>query len=115
GGAAANGWTSYPPLSGEVFSPGAGTDLWVVGLLVLGISSVGGSINFLVTALTMRAPGMSFGRMPVFVWMTLVTAVLITFAVPVFAAALTMLFTDRHLGTSFFDPREGGNPLLYQQ
>jgi cytochrome c oxidase subunit 1 len=115
GGAAADGWTGYAPLSSDTFSPNKGTDLWVLGLVVLGIASVGGSINFLVTAMTMRAPGMTLARMPLFVWMTIVNSVLILFAVPVFAAALTMLFTDRNLGTHFFDPRQGGNPLLYQQ
>ncbi len=115
GGSAAAGWTGYPPLSGPIFSPGHGIDLWALGLLVLGVSSVGSSINFIATAMTMRAPGMTIGRMPVFVWMVMVTSVLITFAVPVFAAVLAMLFFDRQLGTNFFNPRGGGNPLLYQQ
>jgi len=115
GGTASAGWTGYAPLSSETFSPGNGVDLWALGLLVLGVASVSGSINFLVTAMTMRAPGMTLARMPLFVWMTIVNSVLILFAVPVFSAVLTMLFTDRNLGTHFFDPHEGGNPLLYQQ
>jgi len=115
GGSAAVGWTGYPPLSAPVFSPGKGVDLWAAGLLILGIASVGGSINFLVTAMTMRAPGMTLARMPLFVWMTIVNSVLIVFAVPVFTAVLVMLFADRNLDTHFFDPRQGGNPLLYQQ
>jgi cytochrome c oxidase subunit 1 len=115
GGSASAGWTGYAPLSGPTFSPGNGIDLWALGLLVLGVASVGGSINFLVTAMTMRAPGMTLARMPLFVWMTIVNSVLIIFAVPVFSAVLTMLFADRNLGTHFFDPHEGGNPLLYQQ
>jgi cytochrome c oxidase subunit 1 len=115
GGAASAGWTSYPPLSTSTFLPGHGIDLWIISLLVLGMSSVMGSINFLATMMTMRAPGMSLSRMPVFCWMVAVTSTLILLAVPVFTAALAMLFTDRNLGTHFFDPRQGGNPLLYQQ
>jgi cytochrome c oxidase subunit 1 len=115
GGSAASGWTEYPPLTTDTFMPGKGTDLWIFGVQILGISSVGGAINFLVTTMTMRAPGMTLSRMPIFVWMICVTSVLVVFATPVLASVLTMLFADRNLGTSFFDPREGGNPLLYQQ
>ena len=115
GGSASSGWTEYPPLTTDTFLPGKGTDLWILGVQILGISSVGGAINFLVTAMTMRAPGMTLSRMPVFVWSLLVTSVLVVFATPVLASVLTMLFADRNLGTSFFDPREGGNPILYQQ
>jgi cytochrome c oxidase subunit I len=114
GGAAKAGWTGYPPLSTSVFLPNRGMDLWNLGLIVLGVSSAVGAINFLVTVMTMRAPGMTLSRMPIFVWMTVVTSVLVVFAVPVFSAVLTMLFTDRNLGTHFFDPRGGGNPLVYQ-
>ena len=115
GGSAQAGWTSYPPLTGKTFLPGSGTDLWILGVQILGISSVGGGINFLVTTMTMRAPGMSLARMPIFVWMIVVTSVLVVFATPVLAGVLTMLFTDRFIGTGFFDPREGGNPILWQQ
>jgi cytochrome c oxidase subunit 1 len=115
GGSAAAGWTSYPPLTAKTFSPGHGTDLWILGVQILGISSVGGAINFLVTTMTMRAPGMTLARMPIFVWMIVVTSVLVVFATPVLASVLTMLFTDRYIGTNFFDPREGGNPVLWQQ
>jgi cytochrome c oxidase subunit 1 len=115
GGAASAGWTGYPPLSTDTFLPGKGVDLWAIGLIMLGLSSTAGSINFLATAMTMRAPGMTLSRMPVFAWMTIVNSVLILFAVPVFTAVLAMLFADRNLGTTFFDAREGGNPLLYQQ
>jgi cytochrome c oxidase subunit 1 len=115
GGSASAGWTGYAPLSDATFSPGKGVDLWAAGLLILGIASVGGSINFLVTVMTMRAPGMTLARMPLFVWMTVVNSVLIIFAVPVFTAVLVMLFADRNLDTHFFDARQGGNPLLYQQ
>jgi cytochrome c oxidase subunit 1 len=115
GGSASAGWTSYPPLTGKTFSPGHGTDLWILGVQILGISSVAGAINFLVTVMTMRAPGMTLARMPIFVWMIIVTSVLVVFATPVLASVLTMLFTDRFIGTNFFDPREGGNPVLWQQ
>jgi cytochrome c oxidase subunit 1 len=115
GGAAQSGWTEYPPLTTDTFLPGKGTDLWIFGVQILGISSVGGAINFLVTAMTMRAPGMTLARMPIFAWMIIVTSVLVVFSTPVLASVLTMLFADRNLGTSFFDPREGGNPILYQQ
>jgi cytochrome c oxidase subunit I len=115
GGSAAAGWTEYPPLTDNTFMPGRGTDLWILGVQILGISSVGGGINFLVTTMTMRAPGMTLSRMPIFVWMIVVTSVLVVFATPVLASVLTMLFADRYIGTEFFNPREGGNPLLYQQ
>jgi cytochrome c oxidase subunit 1 len=115
GGSAQAGWTSYPPLTTKTFLPGHGTDLWILGVQILGISSVGGGINFLVTTMTMRAPGMTLSRMPVFVWMIVVTSILVVFATPVLAGVLTMLFTDRFIGTNFFDPRQGGNPILWQQ
>ena len=115
GGSAKAGWTEYPPLTERTFTPGQGTDLWILGVQILGIASVGGAINFLVTVMTMRAPGMTLVRMPIFVWMIIVTSVLIVFATPVLAGVLTMLFTDRYIGTSFFDPREGGSPILWQQ
>jgi cytochrome c oxidase subunit I len=115
GGSAAAGWTEYPPLTDNTFMPGRGTDLWILGVQILGISSVGGGINFLVTTMTMRAPGMTLSRMPIFVWMIVVTSILVVFATPVLASVLTMLFADRYIGTEFFNPREGGNPLLYQQ
>lgn len=115
GGSAQAGWTSYPPLTSKTFLPGHGTDLWILGVQILGISSVGGGINFLVTVMTMRAPGMTLARMPIFVWMIVVTSVLVVFATPVLAGVLTMLFADRFIGTHFFDPRFGGNPVLWQQ
>ena len=115
GGSASAGWTSYPPLTRSTFMPGSGMDLWILGVQILGISSVAGAINFIVTTMTMRAPGMTLSRMPILVWMVVVTSVLVLFGTPVLASVLSMLFADRNLGTSFFDPREGGNPLLYQQ
>src|SRR5581483_8140539 len=115
GGSAASGWTEYPPLTTKTFMPGHGTDLWILGVQILGISSVGGAINFIVTVMTMRAPGMTLARMPIFVWMIVVTSVLVIFATPVLAGVLTMLFADRYIGTHFFDPHSGGNPILWQQ
>jgi cytochrome c oxidase subunit 1 len=114
GGAADAGWTAYVPLSREEFSDGPGMDLWVIGLQILGISSIAGAINFLVTIFTMRAPGMRIHRMPIFVWMTMITAILVLAATPVFASALAMLFADRYFETDFFNANEGGNPILWQ-
>jgi cytochrome c oxidase subunit 1 len=113
GGAAASGWTEYPPLSGAQFS-GTGTDLWIMGLTLIGTSSILGSINFLVTIFKMRAPGMTLFRMPILVWTVLVTSVLVLMATPVLTSALVMLFIDRNYGGHFFDPANGGNAVLYQ-
>jgi cytochrome c oxidase subunit 1 len=116
GGAAAAGWTSYPPLSEDrvLGSPGAGQDLWLMGLTLIGTSSILGAINFLVTIFKMRAPGMTLFRMPILVWTVLVTAILVLMATPVFTSALIMLFIDRNYGGHFFDPASGGNAILWQ-
>jgi cytochrome c oxidase subunit 1 len=113
GGAAASGWTEYPPLSGAKYN-GPGTDLWIMGLTLIGTSSILGAINFLVTIFTMRAPGMTLFRMPILVWTILVTSVLVLMATPVLTSALIMLFIDRNYGGHFFDPANGGNAILYQ-
>jgi cytochrome c oxidase subunit 1 len=113
GGAAASGWTEYPPLSGAQFN-GTGTDLWIMGLTLIGTSSILGAINFLVTIFKMRAPGMTLFRMPIMVWTVLVTSVLVLMATPVLTSALIMLFIDRNYGGHFFDPANGGNAVLYQ-
>ena len=113
GGAAASGWTEYPPLSGPQYS-GTGTDLWIVGLTLIGTSSILGGINFLVTIFKMRAPGMTLFRMPILAWTVLVTSVLVVMATPVLTSALIMLFIDRNYGGHFFDPSNGGNAVLYQ-
>ncbi len=113
GGAAANGWTSYSPLAQAKYS-GVGTDLWVLAVLLIGTSSILGSINFLVTIFKMRAPGMTMFRMPIMVWTMLVTSVLVLMATPVLASALIMLFIDRNYGGHFFDPATGGNAILWQ-
>jgi cytochrome c oxidase subunit 1 len=116
GGAAAAGWTSYPPLSEDrvLGSPGAGQDLWLMGLTLIGTSSILGAINFLVTIFKMRAPGMTLFRMPILAWTVLVTAILVLMATPVFTSALIMLFIDRNYGGHFFDPASGGNAILWQ-
>ncbi len=113
GGAAASGWTEYPPLSGAKYN-GPGTDLWIMGLTLIGTSSILGAINFLVTIFKMRAPGMTLFRMPIMVWTILVTSVLVLMATPVLTSALIMLFIDRNYGGHFFDPANGGNAILYQ-
>src|SRR3989441_4619338 len=108
------GWTSYTPLSGSVYSPAGGQDAWIYLIHLTGIASILGAINFYATIANMRARGMSWGRLPLFVWAILTYSVLIIFAMPVIAAAVTMLLTDRHAGTHFFDPANGGSPLLWQ-
>src|SRR5689334_16848323 len=114
GGSSAAGWTSYPPLTDRQYSPGPGVDLWILGLHLAGMSSILGAINFVVTILNLRAPGMSFFKMPVFTWTVLITQTIILFATPVLAGGLTMLLTDRMFGTSFFHPAQGGDPILWQ-
>ncbi len=116
GGSAAAGWTSYPPLSLDrpLASTGSGQDLWLVGLVLIGTSSILGAINFLVTIFKMRAPGMTLFRMPILAWTVLVTSVLVLMATPVITSAAIMLFIDRNYGGSFFDPRLGGDAILYQ-
>ena len=110
GGAAAAGWTNYVPLS---LQGGTGEDLWILGLLVVGTSSLLGAINFIVTVLRLRAPGMTLTRMPIFTWATTTTSILIVLAVPSLTAALLMLLADHHLGTVFFDPAHGGSVANY--
>jgi len=108
------GWTSYAPLSNAIYSPSGGQDAWIYLIHLTGLSSILGALNFYATVANMRARGMSWGRLPLFVWAILTYSVLIIFAMPVIAAAVTMLLTDRHFGTHFFDPAEGGSPLLWQ-
>jgi cytochrome c oxidase subunit I len=112
GGAAKSGWTSYPPLS--VQSEGNGQDLWILGLHILSLSSLMGAINFIVTIANMRTRGMSWTRMPLFIWAIGTYAVLLLAVLPVLSAGLTLLLLDRQAGTHFFLPEEGGNAVLYQ-
>jgi len=113
GGAAADGWTSYTPLSEAKYS-GTGEDLWIVGLILIGTASILGAVNFLVTIFKMRAPGMTMFRLPILAWTVLVTAILVLLATPVFTSALIMLFIDRNYGGHFFDPATGGSAILWQ-
>jgi cytochrome c oxidase subunit I len=108
------GWWSYPPLSSIQFSPTGGQDAWIFLIHLTGISSLLGAINFYATIVNMRAPGMSWGRIPLFVWAILVYAILLIIALPVVGAAVTMLLTDRHFGTHWFDPTAHGSPVLWQ-
>jgi cytochrome c oxidase subunit 1 len=116
GGAAAAGWTSYPPLSAVPAYTGVnwGQNLWCISLIVLGVSSLMGSINYITTIINMRAPGMTWFRLPLTIWALFVTAVLLLLALPVLTAALGMLLFDRMAGTHFFLPSGGGEPLLWQ-
>jgi cytochrome c oxidase subunit 1 len=116
GGHAAAGWTSYAPLSAkEVYTGvGLGQDLWIISLIVLGISSLLGSINYITTTINMRAPGMTFFRLPLVIWALFITAVLLLLALPVLTSALAMLLFDRLFGTHFFLPEGGGQPIMWQ-
>src|SRR6267142_1824964 len=116
GGPAAGGWTSYAPLSARAQYTGVewGQDLWIISLMILGAWSLMGSINYITTIVNMRAPGMTYFRMPLTVWSLFVTAILLLLALPVLTAALAMLLFDRIAGTSFFLPEGGGEPLLWQ-
>jgi cytochrome c oxidase subunit I len=108
------GWTSYAPLSDDAYLPNGGIDAWIFLIHLTGLSSLLGAINFTATIHNMRAKGMSWGRMPLFVWTILVYSYLLILALPSVAAAVTMLLTDRHFGTDFFDPTGGGDPVLWQ-
>ena len=114
GGAASSGWTAYPPLSGKDYSPGHGMDLWLTGLALVGTSSLIGSINFIVTIFRLRAPGMTWMKMPLFPWTVLVMAFMILLATPMLTGGMMMLIADRNFGTAFFDPTRGGDPVLWQ-
>jgi cytochrome c oxidase subunit 1 len=108
------GWTCYPPLASSEYLPSGGVDAWIYLVHLTGLSSLVGGINFYVTIANMRAPGMGWGRLPLFVWALLIYAILLILALPVIAAAVTLLLTDRHFGTHFYDAANGGSPLLYQ-
>ena len=112
GGAPNFGWTFYAPLSTKFGPPS--TDYFIFGVHLMGISSIMGAINVIVTVMNMRAPGMTYMKMPLFVWTWLITAFLLIMVMPVLAGAVTMMLTDRHFGTSFFDAAGGGDPVLFQ-
>ena len=118
GGAPNGGWFGYTPLTSMPYAtgflPSHGADFWAVGLIMLGIGSVTSAANFIVTVLNMRAPGMTLLRMPVFVWMIFIIAMLTIFALPPVTAALIQVYMDRNFHTNFFNAANGGDPLLYQ-
>src|SRR5438309_903753 len=109
------GWWSYPPLSSIQFSPSGGQDAWIFLIHLTGISSLLGAVNFYATIVNVRAPGMSWGRLPLFIWGVLVYAILLIIALPAVASAVTMLLTYRHFCTRFFDPTAHGAPVLWQR
>ncbi|MGH8670602.1 MAG: cytochrome c oxidase subunit I [Burkholderiales bacterium] len=111
GGGASGGWTLYPPLSVQ---QGMGMDMTIFAIHIMGASSIMGSINIITTILNMRAPGMTLMKMPLFVWTWLITAYLLIAVMPVLAGAVTMLLTDRHFGTHFFNAAGGGDPVMFQ-
>lgn len=108
------GWFGYAPLTSKTFSPDHSIDMWVMGLQLLGVASIAASLNFIVTIINMRAPGMTMMRLPVFTWMTLVTAFLIVLSFPAITIALVELMMDRLFGTNFFEVSNGGMPILWQ-
>ena len=110
----AAGWTAYAPLSDNAYLADGGMDAWIFMVHLTGLSSLVGAVNFVATIHNMRGAGMGWGRMPLFVWSLLIYAYLLILALPAIAAAATMLLTDRHFGTAFFDPTGGGDPMLWQ-
>lgn len=110
-GAASFGWFAYTPLSTTTYSPGLGGDLWVFGLALTGFGTILGAVNFITTVITMRAPGMTMFRMPIFTWNILVTSLLVLMAFPPLASALFALGSDRRLGSQVFNPENGGAVL----
>ncbi len=108
------GWFGYANLTSPQYSPGKSVDYWLVGLQILGVSSLASSFNFIVTIVNLRAPGMRLMRMPPFVWMSLLTNILVALAFPVITVALVLLMFDRFFGTHFYIPAGGGDPVLWQ-
>lgn len=107
------GWLAYPPLSLKEYSPNEGVDYWIWMLQISGVGSTLSGINFIVTILKMRCPGMSFMKMPIFVWSSLFSMILVVFAFPILTATLALLTLDRYIGTHFFTQTAGGNPMMY--
>src|SRR6266576_3053365 len=114
GGAPDAGWFGYANLTTRQYSPGPGIDFWMLGLQVLGVASLAAALNFFVTILNMRAPGMSFMRMPIFCWMSLITMILLLLAFPSITVGLILLMFDRFFNTNFYSVPHGGDPVLWQ-
>jgi len=108
------GWFAYAPLSTGAYAPNGGVDAWIFLIHLTGLGSMVGAINFYATIANMRAPGMGWGRLPLFVWTILIYSILLILALPVIAGAVTLLLTDRNFGTTFFNPSQGGDALLWQ-
>ena len=108
------GWFGYAPNAQSLFNPGNGMTFWTLGLIITGVASTMAALNFLVTIINMRAPGMSFFRMPIFTWMAFLTSILTALAIPVITVALIQLSTDRLFGTNFYNPLAGADPVLWQ-
>ena len=113
GGAADGGWTFYLPLNDALNSPGTGTDFWIIGLAISGLGTILGGVNMVTTVITLRAPGMTLFRMPIFTWNILVTSLLVLLAFPILTSALLVLYIDRHLGAQVYAPQNGG-AILWQ-
>jgi cytochrome c oxidase subunit 1 len=114
GGAPDAGWFGYANLTSTRYSPGLRIDFWVLGLQLLGVSSLAGGVNFIITILNLRSPGMRLMRMPLFTWMTLVTSFILVLAFPIITVGLVLLMFDRLFGTAFFNPTGGGDVVLWQ-
>src|SRR5262249_57393739 len=106
------GWFGYAPLTTMPYSPNLNIDFWMLGLQILGVSSLAAAFNFITTIVNMRAPGMHFMRMPIFTWMAFITQFLLVLAFPVITIALVFLQFDRFFGTNFYTVSAGGDPLL---
>ena len=114
GGAPNDGWFSYAPLTENFYSPTHGMDFWIMGILLLGFATTIGSINFIVTVIQLRAPGLTLTRLPLFVWTMTVTSFLAVFSLPSLTTAVLLLFLDRQLGAHFYNVGQGGSALLWQ-